>query len=324
MSKDRTPSGKPATPDQIDFINERINRQIHDMNFISREAVNAYMDTHFKGVHFDEVITKTSRKGSKRDQADELIYKAYELDAKEASELIRQALQIDKDNVRALILLGQHLQDPEDAEDVFAEAANLARLELDPALFQEKIDEFWYVPQARLYLKATLFAGQCLLDMGDYKSAIIYLEHILLLDPQDHMDVRFDLLNCYFIRKKLGLAKKILDRISDDNSTLYLFTCLLFGILKKWEKPKLDILFERAKNANPHLISLLTHEKRPDNRFEDAEFEPGSIGEAHNYYQSTGGDAWQHHQEAIGWLIYRHRFEGKAPRTRKRKPDSGT
>lgn len=237
-----------------------------------------------------------------REMAQELAYQAYECgDSDEGRQLVDQALALDPACVDALTV--QAFVTSEDAGQLVAaleRALSVAENALGDEFFAEHMGAFWPLVQARPYLRTVKQLAEVLWSVGRRFDAVAHYEHLVDLDPDDHMGNASLLLGYYLSMGEIQRAWDLLEDYDEQENTVCAWAWVLMFLLTGDEDAAVDGL-KQALELNPYVASLLVglaDEPVPE---VPATFASGSVEEA-RYTLQILGEAWERAGEAQWWL----------------------
>lgn len=281
---------KPISREQMQMDNQKLMEHIAKMNFNSIEEISEYLEKNISGKRIDEAIPKKRGPKSNIEKSDDLIYKAYEVENEiEKIKLINDALKLNPENVRAIVLKADCSSDINKALDLYKKAMEISEKELGKEFFKENKGYFWGMHNTRPYMSAKLKYAQALqIIKGKSEEAIRQLEELLELNPNDNQGVRY-LLSLMYLKKKRYNDFLDLYNEYDESSTHWNYNYLLYLLITDGTKSKVKKAFKSALEANPHVIGILIGEHEFQDTAQVTHYSPGDINEA-NYYL---GDAFE-------------------------------
>lgn len=133
------------------------------------------------------------------DEAQSLVYEAWNSDGSQRVRLARKALEICPDCADAYVILAEHdARDKEQALALFRQGVEAGERALGPEVFRGSAGRFWEVMEARPYMRARLGLAECLWEQGGREEALGHLRELLRLNPADNQGVRKILARCEF------------------------------------------------------------------------------------------------------------------------------
>ena len=242
-------------------------------------------------------------KPADEDRAQQLVY-----DAMEASSptkqlgLIRQALDLDPENVDALLMLLE-AADP-DIEERVATLCGIVEIgesKLGKEAFEELVPHFWGHLETRPYMRARQALAMALLEVGLLDEAAQSCAEMLALNEGDNQGMRFTLLALLLALKRLDEALALMDRFPDDCEWNVVFSWgrVLYRLLAEGPEAAAGALIA-ARKQNPHIEIYLTDRRRLP-KTSPGLYAPGSKEEA-VCYADLLMLAWQSHPKAVIWL----------------------
>jgi tetratricopeptide (TPR) repeat protein len=233
-------------------------------------------------------------------QAQELIFKAIqEPNTTKRKKLAKEALTIDPDCADAYVILGEEERDVKKKMDLYEKGLQAGEQALGKKFFKENKGHFWGFHETKPYMRAKFSLAMLLLEMGQTDEAIVHLEELLDLNPNDNQGVRYTLTQAYL---KNGLFTKVEELFKqydvDDAHTAY--SRILINYHKRGITKGLEKLLKAARGVNPHVLPYLLKEKRlPKKQPDYVGF--GDESEAVSYVFDFG-EFWWGEQELMEWV----------------------
>jgi tetratricopeptide (TPR) repeat protein len=279
---------------------ERSHRAIQKMmeghHFESVEDMNKFLHENLTGRILEDEAPGTDPK----ERAQELAYDAMDADSPtEAQRLAGEALELDPDNVDALLTRLQH-SGKDDEERVSELRAIIAAGErsLGARFIAENKGHFWGILETRPYMRARAHLAEILLFLNRHDEAIAEYEGILELNPNDNQGVRESLLGLYLLAGRLEAAHNLVDQFEDDIAAGMLWGAVLLHLIAG-DRGKAIPAFRKARKQNRHFVPLITG-RRSLPPIGDS-FRIGSEEEA-AYAVTCLGPAAMAHPDAIRWM----------------------
>ncbi|RJP72275.1 MAG: hypothetical protein C4532_06350 [Candidatus Abyssobacteria bacterium SURF_17] len=286
----------PPDPRAMEKIFADMHRHLEGKNFKSMDEINAYL----KGVMNSGELEEPTRALTPLEQAQELMYEAYELKGPRRVKLARQALQISPDCADAYVLLAEEASASlKEAKDLYAQGVEAGKRALDPEMFVEDVGHFWGLIETRPYMRARAGLAACLWDMGNKEEATEHYMDMLRLNPGDNQGIRYEAAKCLLVLGRYEELEKLFDAYKE-GSAIWLYHRALFAFAKSGDTPEAGKLLDRALHANPHVpLYLFGNKKMP--KHEPHFYGMGDENEA-IIYVSQGIEAWASVDGAIVWL----------------------
>lgn len=236
----------------------------------------------------------------KRIPAQDLIYKAFEeKSSTKRKKLAEEALSIYSNCADAYVILGEEERDIQKKLSLFEQGLLAGTRDLGERFFQQNKGHFWGFHESRPYMRAKLKLAMLLLETDETDEAIIHLEELLDLNPNDNQGVRYTLVQAYFMEGMYVNAEDIFEQFDIDDAHAAFGRLFIHyknkGITKQLEKFK-----KRAIEANPNVLPyLLKQKKLPKEQSAFVGFRDES--EAISYVLDFG-PFWWGEKELLEWL----------------------
>jgi tetratricopeptide (TPR) repeat protein len=196
------------------------------------------------------------------DEAQSLIYEAWNSEDVVKVELAHRALDLCPDCADAYIILAEEEADSREAAlSLYLKAVEAGKRALDPKIFQEAAGDFWALMETRPYMRARLGLALCLRDLGKREEALGHLRDLLRLNPADNQGARHVLLQCLLewgADEELG---DLLARYAEDTSPSVGFTRALWLFRRHGPGKAANAALQQALRSNPHVSAFLLKRK---------------------------------------------------------------
>ncbi|MGQ9631562.1 MAG: hypothetical protein ACUVXI_14820 [bacterium] len=206
---------------------------------------------------------RSTQRRSNLEQAQDLIYEAWESSGKRRVELARRALGISKDCADAYVLLAEETaRSLDEAKDLYEQGVRAGERALGPQAFEEYVGQFWSVVETRPYMRARLGLARCLWLLGEREQAIEHYTDMLHLNPNDNQGVRYTLAICLLNEGSDEALEKLLDQYEDDDSSAWLYNRALWLFRREGKGKKANACLKEALKQNQFVPPYLLGEKR--------------------------------------------------------------
>ena len=235
------------------------------------------------------------------DEAQSLIYEAWNSEGLQRVRLARRALETCPDCADAYVILAEEdARDRKQSLELYRQGVQAAERALDPALFRQAAGKFWGIMETRPYMRARLGLAECLWEAGSKEEALGHLRDLLRLNPSDNQGVRYILAQVLLETGAEGELGELLERFRDDASPQIRYSHALWMFRREGPGRKADALLEEAVRSNPHVPDYLLKRKKPP-KSAPRTAEAGSEEEA-GAYAMGAVESWQNTLGAVEWL----------------------
>lgn len=249
----------------------------------------------------ERVLGGAAKGKKKREQeAQQLVYDAWESEADVAVGLLIEATTLDPANVDAWLgLLELASPSPEEQIEVLRPLVALGQQSLGKD-FNEMKGHFWGFHETRPYMRARGKLAQLLVETGQWEEAIAEHEAMLELNPNDNQGVRYGLVGAYLAADRLEGARRLFKKYDERKFSAvwawaYVLERFLSGALDEACRALAD-----ARKQNPHAQAyFLGRRKLP--RSMPGRYSIGSPEEAMIAWELQR-PAWEKHPAAVQWL----------------------
>ncbi len=245
----------------------------------------------------------SKRKGSAKEQAQDLFYEAMEShDPEKCFSLLEQCLSLDPKNTDALLAIATVSGYEGEARIlVLRGIVETAAKRLGKKAFQEMVPHFWGFFETRPYMRARERLASELMAQGLLEEAAIEYREMLTLNESDNQGVRYELLPILLALKRLEDARTLLTQYRGDRewNVVFAWGQVLEQFLSGDPKTAAKSL-TKARKQNSHMEPYLVGLKKPPNKMPGS-YSPGSLEEAMCYVRPLLL-AWSKHPDALIWL----------------------
>jgi tetratricopeptide (TPR) repeat protein len=199
-----------------------------------------------------------------KDQAQQLIYDAFEAKGGERYRLAKKALELNPNLVDAYNILAENADSIEDAIQLYEKGMWIGQKKFGKAFFKENRGHFWGLLETRPFMRAKANYAAALCHLGKMKECINQYEELLELNPNDNQGVRYSLFIAYVENGHFANAHALLQKYEEGN-VHFLYNNLLLELLEHGYTAKAGKLLKQAKSLNKFVIPDLNGKKRlPD------------------------------------------------------------
>lgn len=241
------------------------------------------------------------RRGRPIDQAQELMYQAWEAPSREGRvALARQALEISADCADAYVVLAdEEAADVVEAIDLLRKGVAAGERALGKRAFKNDVGDFWGLLETRPYMRARAELARCLQEAGQREEALAHYRDLLRLNPDDNQGVRYVLATYLLDLGHDDELTELLGAYEGDWSAVWAYTAALVEF-RQHGAGDAGPLLAAAKKINPFVPAYLLGRKKVPKRLPDY-MAMGQDSEA-AAYASGGVAAWKKTPGAIDWL----------------------
>lgn len=281
--------------------------------FASVEQYNQFLRENFCGRVVPHQPARTPL-----EQAQDMMYEAFEAQGRRRVQLARKALELCADCADAYVLLAEHRSDPQEARDLYAQGVAAGERALGAEAFKQDAGHFWGIIETRPYMRARLGLAQCCEQLGDLHAAIGHYAALLRLNPRDNQGVRYPLAACLLRGDELDRLGAVL-REHDEDTAHWGYLWALWAFRTHGDGPEARQRLAAAHKANRHVRKYLAgHVPLPDaipNRYSFGDDSEAAI------IASALAEAWRAAPGAVDWLAVGMKSppDGKQRRRKRRR-----
>lgn len=273
-----------------------IQRVIDGHDFGSTDELQEFLNRNVVGkeIPYQAAITPL-------EQAQDLMYDAFDSRGRKQLQLARKALEICPDCADAYVVLAEHCSDVQKAKHLYAQGVAAGERALGKKFFEEEASNFWGILQTRPYMRARLGLAQCLEVLGQLEEAAHHYRELLRLNPMDNQGVRHLLLTCLLEMNANDEAEQLLKKYRDDKFlAVGSYAQALLTFRRKGDTATARKHLQNALSVNKYVPKyLLGYEELPE--FLPPGYSLGSEEEA-EVCADMLIDAWDETHSAIEWL----------------------
>jgi tetratricopeptide (TPR) repeat protein len=199
-----------------------------------------------------------------RQQAEDLVYDAWEASGERRAVLARDALALWPDCADAYVLLAQATaSNLEQARELLEQGVAAGRRALRPATFADSVGDFWLIFETRPYMRARAALAATLWRLGRHQQAIDHQRDLLTLNPGDNQGLRFRHANWLLELGEHDELDALFAAHADESAPGFIYTKTLAAFARHDDTPTARALRARARELNPHIPDYLTARKTP-------------------------------------------------------------
>lgn len=210
-------------------------------------------------------IESTPMGESKKEQAQDLIYQAYDLPISEGKKLIAKAMKLDPDNADSYIYFAEIEPDINKSIDFYEIAVETGKKSLGKKMFIDNKGHFWGIFETRPYMRARAGLADCLQALGENDKAIHEYQEMLELNPNDNQGVRYLLATLLLKQNNNKDYENLLKEFEDDASAVWIYNLALYSFKKEGVSKNSENTLLEAFRCNQHVVDyMLGNKKMPE------------------------------------------------------------
>ena len=278
-----------------DKLFQDLQRMLDSQELKSEEDVHKFLD----GLMGQPIPSFPKESLTIKEQAQDLIFKAFELPEDEGYNLALKAIQMDIDCIEAYEYLGALEPIPHTAIIYYKTGIEIGKRIYSKTHFRNGIGNFWLIHETRPFMRCMQAYAECLKEMDRVRDAVSVFEEMIRLNPNDNQGVRDHLL-IYLIKiNEFNKFRKYDKLYKDDPGAFPSFNRALFAFRTLGSSTISNELLEKAIESNKYVVPMLL-KKSLDDKFVDV-FGFGNENEA-IYYCSFAHQIWHETPGAIDWI----------------------
>lgn len=197
------------------------------------------------------------------EQAQDVMYEAFEASGPKRIELSRRALEISPDCADAWVLLAEEeARTPQKALEYYEKGVQAGERALGPQAFADNVGHFWAILETRPYMRARAGLAEVLWHLGKRQEAMAHYREMLRLNPNDNQGMRDLLIRCLLkVGDDQGVGE-LLDQYKDSGMAEWLYTRALHTFRVQGDSPPARAALQEALKQNRHVPPYLTGKKK--------------------------------------------------------------
>lgn len=273
-----------------------ISRILNEQEFENIDEANAFIQNMLAS---GEPLSSQPR--TSLEEAQDLMYQAWDETGARRIRLARKALTISEDCADAYVLLAEETaKDVEQARDLFAQGVAAGERALGDNAFEEDVGHFWGLMETRPYMRARAGLAGTLWHMGEHRAAIEHYQDMLRLNPDDNQGIRYLLAQCLLEVGDDDALETLLDQYPDDASATWMYTRALLTFRQSGASEEATAQLEEAISYNAFVPAYLLGQKPMPKQL------PMFVGFGDENeavaYAAEVKPTWSHTPGALGWL----------------------
>jgi tetratricopeptide (TPR) repeat protein len=278
-----------------DKINTELQRLLMTGFFHSEDEAREFLDS----LAGQKVPSFPKVSLSPKEQAQDLVFAAYELSPAKGRACIEKALKLDPDCIEAYEYLAEMEPVSEIAIAFYERAIAIGRRLFGGKYLKENKGLFWGLHETRPFMRCLQGYGDILYDLGQVKECVEVLEELIALNPNDNQGVRDQLLLYLIQLDEREKFEKYAKKYKEDSLAFPLFNRALFLFKTEGETTQANKKLQEAISLNkfiaPKILSKKIITDLPDM------YGLGSEEEA-MYYTFYAHHIWHQTNGAVAWL----------------------
>jgi tetratricopeptide (TPR) repeat protein len=272
-----------------------LNRLMATQNFKSVEEMKSFIES-IKGKPIPSFPKEVL---SIKEQAQDLVFEAYELPLPAARGNIEQALMLDPDLIEAFEYLGSEEETAQIAIAFFEKGVSIGRQQFDAEYCKANKGHFWGLHETRPFMRCMQQYADCLYSIGKEKESIAIMEEMIDLNPNDNQGVRDQLILYLIELNENKKVEKYLKMYEEDCKAFPLFNRALFTFKSHGDSEEANRALSVAIKQNKFVAKKLLA-KKPIAMLAD-HYGLGDQNEV-DYYAFFAQHIWQDTKDALTWL----------------------
>jgi len=274
-----------------------LNRLLARQNFKDEKELQAFLDT----LSEQSLNDLPQMDLTPEEQAQDLVFEAYQLTTAKAKKNIEKALVLDPNCIEAYEYLASRARKIENALELIEKGISIGREKFGGKFLEECKGMFWGIHETRPFMRCLKSKAEIFVAMRKTAEGVAIMEELLELNEGDNQGVRFQLLSALLRLGETEKFKKYDKMFADEiDSTPMLYSRALFAFITEGDSANAQKILKNALKENPFVIALLFDENF---QFQEIEsYSPGSPEEAYAYLIHALF-AWSEIEGAMEWVM---------------------
>ena len=272
------------------------NRLMARQNFKDENEMQAFLDN-LAGKSLDDLPQMDL---TPEEQAEDLVFEAYELTSAKAKKNIEKALELDPNCIAAYEFLASREKKDEKVLELLEKGIAIGRKKFGGKFLKENKGVFWGIHETRPFMRCLYQKAEALVMLEKIAEGAAIMEEMLELNEHDNQGVRFSLLSALLMLDDAEKFKKYDKMFADDKSTQMLYPRALFAFKTEGDSANARKLMKKAFESNPNVVRNLF-----DMNFQltgVSSYSPGTPEEA-EIYLTHAFFLWHTTKGALEWVM---------------------
>jgi len=205
------------------------------------------------------------------DEAQDVMYEAWDARGRRRVELARKALEISPDCADAYVLLAEETAATvSEARDLYERGVAAGERALGEGMFRKEAGHFWEMLETRPYMRARAGLAACLWELGEREEALDHWVDMLRLNPTDSLGVRYRLVAGLLAVGRDEVAGKLLQVYQGDPTAPWLYSRALCSFRREGNSRRSRRRLREALEGNPYVPEYLLGKRRLPRRLLEA------------------------------------------------------
>jgi len=273
-----------------------LNRLLARQNFKDEKELQAFLNNLTGKSLYD--LPKMDL--TPEEQAEDLVYEAYNLTPAKAKKNIEKALELDKNCIDAYEYLAAIEKKLEKKLEILEKGIAIGRKKFGGKFLKENRGNFWGIHETRPFMRCLQHKADMLWLLRKGAECAAVYEEMFELNDGDNQGVRFPLMSVLILLDEIEKFKKYDKIFADDCSMSMLYSRALFAFKTEGDTAKSRKAAKEAFEANNYVIAMLT-----DKNFQFSGVSGYTMGspEEAEVYLLHAFFAWHETDNAIEWFI---------------------
>lgn len=297
MAKKNKDEEEIQSPDELKEFLETVVKAAEELGVEPEELIRQYVEYQQEHGDFDDEDFLEDEE-FELSAEEKLLEEAFETDIPEEKvRLAHEVLALDPENLMAMHILTDELEDPKESLAWAIKLEEIAAAGLDDDFFKLHHGEFSAFAEGFDYLEAAFKLAIRLTVVKRFSEAIELLEELMELDIEDNLRVRDFLFPVYAVTRKFNAYERLQDEFDDVPTVATTFNHVLYTAMKHGVGLKANHALKKATEQYGNIFDMLNSETALDVFDKD----PDDVAEKMSYLLDTV-HLWFVHPKIGEWL----------------------
>lgn len=298
QNKKQSDTTPPTIPDRrgMEKTMADLGRILSQQKFDSIDDINAFMENLMKSGQPIDMPGDTPL-----DQAQELMYQAWDAQGAQRIQIARRALTLSEDCADAYVLLAEEsAKTINEAKTLYEQGVAAGERAIGAERFEEDAGHFWGMIETRPYMRARAGLAECLYLMGQREEAAAHYKDMIRLNPGDNQGIRYQLVNILLEFEDYAALVALFEQYPEDPTAAMAYPQALALFKQEGESEAAVKQLEEAISWNQYVPSYLLGKRRIPKQLPEY-MSLGSKEEAVAYVVDAQF-TWEQNPDALDWL----------------------
>ena len=272
------------------------DRLLARQNFKDTKELQTFLDT----LSEKSIYDLPQMELTPEEQAQDLVFEAFELTPAKAKKNIEKALALDPNCIEAYEYLASKEKKAEKALEFLEKGITIGRKKFGGKFLKKNKGIFWGIHETRPFMRCLCAKSEILVAMGKMAEGVAIMEEMIELNEHDNQGIRYPLMSALIMLGETEKFKKYDKTFNDAYAAQTLYSRALFAFQTEGNSANARKLLKKAFEKNPFVVHKLL----------DMDYQPKAV-ESYMLGSSEEADAyliyalfaWYKIKGALEWLV---------------------